>query len=158
MRTIVVLMCLLLLTACSSNLEQRPAQTKATIQAIPQVTKLTWEARTVPAKPAVEIKEVDTERVAVLDKQGMIDLYNLYKSDKETVDERNKLIDVLNATIDERNKLLDVAKSEELRSNGLAQDLETERKNRIADQEQANRELWFTRIGAGVLLGVGLVF
>lgn len=157
MRILMVLLCLLL-AGCGSDLSQIKAQPKTTIQGIPEINKLEWEKREVPAKPQVTIQQVDDERVAVLKRQGMEDLYQLYKSDKETVDERNKLIDVLNATIDERNKLLDLAKSEELRSNGLAQDLETERQNRIKDQEQANREIWFTRIGAGVLLGVGLVF
>ena len=156
-RLLIAMLCLLVV-GCSSDLDQIKDQQKTTIQDIPQVNKLTWEPRTVPAKPAVTIQEVDDERVAVLKRQGMEDLYQLYKSDKETVEERNKLIDVLNATIDERNKLLDLAKSEELRSNGLSQDLATERQNRIKDQEQAARELWLTRIGAGVLLGVGLVF
>lgn len=157
MRTVIVVLCLFL-AGCSSDLSQIKAQPKTTIQDIPVVNRLVWEKREVPAKPEVTLQDVDGERVAVLKRQGMSDLYTLYKSDKETVGERNKLIDVLNATVDERNKLLELAQSEELRSNGLAKDLQTERENRIRDQEQANRELWFTRIGAGVLLGVGLVF
>lgn len=157
MKIVVVLLCLLVV-GCSSDLDTIKDQSKTTIQDIPQVNRLQWEPRTVPAKPSITLKDVDDQRVAVLNKQGMEDLYVLYKSDKETVAERNKLIDVLNATIDERNKLLDLAKSEELRSNGLSKDLATERENRIKDQEQANRQLWITRIGAGVLLGVGLAF
>lgn len=157
MRILIVLLCLFV-AGCSSDLSQLKAEPKATIQSIPQVNKLVWEKREVPAKPQVVLQDVDGERVAVLKRQGMEDLYQLYKSDKETVAERNKLIDVLNATIDERNKLLELAQSEELRSNGLSKDLQTERENRIRDQEQANRELWLTRIGAGVLLGVGMVF
>ena len=157
MRILIAVLCLFL-AGCSSDLSQLKAQPKTTIQDIPQINKLVWEKREVPAKPEVTLQDVDGQRVAVLKTKGMSDLYALYKSDKETVAERNKLIDVLNATVDERNKLLGVAQAEELRSNGLAQDLQTERENRIRDQEQANRELWFTRIGAGVLLGVGLVF
>lgn len=156
-RLLVILLCLFV-SGCSSNLDKIKDQQKTTIQDVPQVNKLVWEKRVVPTKPAVTIQEIDSERVAVLKKKSMEDLYVLYKSDKETVDERNKLIDVLNATIDERNKLLDLAKSEELRSNGLSKDLATERDNRIKDQESANREIWFTRIGAGVLLGLSIVF
>lgn len=151
-------LCLFVVGCSQQPIQQLPVHTQTTIQDIPRVNSIKVEARSVPEKPKVSIQTVENQRVAVLDKKGMIDLYNLYSSSKSTVDERNKLVDALNVTIDERNKLLDLAKDEEIRANGLSKDLAAERQNRIDDQKQADRQLWITRISAGLLLGAGLVF
>lgn len=154
MKIITLLLCLLV-TGCSS-LSNIDATKKTTMQDIQQINKVEWEKEAVPAKPAVVLKVVDDKKVAVLDNKGMVDLINLYKAGKERTEERNKLLDVLNLTIDERNKLLRLAQAEEVRANGLSDDLAAERKARIEDQKSADFQLWLTRIAAAIGIGLAL--
>lgn len=154
MRLILVLICLAL-AGCSS-MNEISVPTKATIQQIPVVEKLVWDKAQLPTKPKIEIKVVEEQQVAVLNKQGMQDLIALYSSAKNRTEETNKLVDVLNHTIDERNALLRLAQAEELRSNGLALDLEQERKARIADQKSADLQLTVTRLIAAIAIGFAL--
>lgn len=154
MKIITLLLCLLV-TGCSS-LSNIDATKKTTMQDIQQINKVEWEKEPTPAKPKVVLKEVDGKKVAVLDNKGMVDLINLYKAGKERTEERNKLLDVLNLTIDERNKLLRLAQAEEVRANGLSDDLVAERKARIEDQKSANFQLWLTRIAAAIGIGLAL--
>lgn len=154
MKIITLLLCLLV-TGCSS-LSSIDAQKKTTMQDIQQINRVEWEKEAVPAKPQVVVKVVDDKKVAVLDNKGMVDLINLYESGKTRTEERNKLLDVLNLTIDERNKLLRLAQAEEVRANGLSDDLAAERKARIEDQKSADFQLWLTRIAAAIGIGLAL--
>lgn len=154
MKIITLLLCLLV-CGCSS-LSSIDAQKKTTMQDIQQINRVEWEKESVPAKPSVTQKVVDDKKVAVLDNKGMVDLINLYKAGKERTEERNKLLDVLNLTIDERNKLLRLAQAEEVRANGLSDDLAAERKARIEDQKSADFQLWLTRIAAAIGIGLAL--
>lgn len=155
MRIITLLLCLLV-CGCTSSLNKIDAQPKTTMQDIQQINKVQWSKEDVPAKPKVVVKEVDNQKVAVLDRKGMVDLINLYQAGKERTDERNKLIDVLNLTIDERNKLLRLAQAEEVRANGLSEDLAAERAARIEDQKSADFQLWLTRFVAAIGIGLAL--
>ncbi|QZE58634.1 hypothetical protein pEaSNUABM28_00077 [Erwinia phage pEa_SNUABM_28] len=152
---IITLLLLLLVSGCSS-LSGISEQKKTTMQDIQQINHVEWTPEKVPAKPAVKIKVIDERKVAVLDNKGMVDLINLYKAGQDRTEERNKLIDVLNLTIDERNKLLRLAQAEEVRANGLSEDLVAERKARIEDQKAANFQLWMTRIAAAIGIGLAL--
>lgn len=154
MKIITLLLCLLV-TGCSS-LSGIDAAKKTTMQDIQQINKVGWEKEAVPAKPTVTIKVVEDKKVAVLDNKGMVDLINLYQAGKDRTEERNKLLDVLNLTIDERNKLLRLAQAEEVRANGLSDDLAAERKARIEDQKSADFQLWLTRIAAAIGIGLAL--
>lgn len=154
MKIITLLLCLLV-CGCSS-LSSIDAQKKTTMQDIQQINRVEWEKESVPAKPQVVVKVVDDKKVAVLDNKGMVDLINLYESGKTRTEERNKLLDVLNLTIDERNKLLRLAQAEEVRANGLSDDLAAERKARIEDQKSADFQLWLTRIAAAIGIGLAL--
>lgn len=154
MKIITLFLCLLV-CGCSS-LSSIDAQKKTTMQDIQQINRVEWEKEAVPAKPQVVVKVVDDKKVAVLDNKGMVDLINLYKAGKERTEERNKLLDVLNLTIDERNKLLRLAQAEEVRANGLSDDLAAERKARIEDQKSADFQLWLTRIAAAIGIGLAL--
>ncbi|QYW03380.1 hypothetical protein pEaSNUABM34_00078 [Erwinia phage pEa_SNUABM_34] len=155
MKTIIVLLCLIL-CGCSSNLSNIDAQKKTTMQDVQQINKVQWEAEKVPAKPQIVLKQVDDQKLATLDKKGMVDLINLYKAGKDRTEERNKLLETLNLTIDERNKLLRLAQAEEVRANGYSEDLAAERKARIEDQKSANMQIWFTRIVAAIGIGLAL--
>lgn len=154
MKIITLLLCLLV-TGCSS-LSNIDATQKTTMQDIQQINKVEWEKEPTPAKPSVTQKTVDGKKAAVLDNKGMVDLINLYRAGKERTEERNKLLDVLNLTIDERNKLLRLAQAEEVRANGLSDDLVAERKARIEDQKSADFQLWLTRIAAAIGIGLAL--
>ncbi|QZE56611.1 lipoprotein [Erwinia phage pEa_SNUABM_32] len=154
MKIITLLLCLLV-CGCSS-LSSIDAQKKTTMQDIQQINHVEWQKESVPAKPSVVVKVVDDKKVAVLDNKGMVDLINLYQAGKERTEERNKLLDVLNLTIDERNKLLRLAQAEEVRANGLSDDLAAERKARIEDQKSADFQLWLTRIAAAIGIGLAL--
>ena len=154
MKIITLLLCLLV-CGCSS-LSSIDAQKKTTMQDIQQINRVEWEKESIPAKPQVVVKVVDDKKVAVLDNKGMVDLINLYESGKTRTEERNKLLDVLNLTIDERNKLLRLAQAEEVRANGLSDDLAAERKARIEDQKSADFQLWLTRIAAAIGIGLAL--
>lgn len=154
MKIITLLLCLLV-CGCSS-LSSIDAQKKTIMQDIQQINRVEWEKESVPAKPQVVVKVVDDKKVAVLDNKGMVDLINLYESGKTRTEERNKLLDVLNLTIDERNKLLRLAQAEEVRANGLSDDLAAERKARIEDQKSADFQLWLTRIAAAIGIGLSL--
>lgn len=154
MKIITLLLCLLV-TGCSSLSGIEPIK-KTTMQDIQQINRVEWEKEAVPAKPQVVVKVVDDKKVAVLDNKGMVDLINLYESGKTLTEERNKLLDVLNLTIDERNKLLRLAQAEEVRANGLSDDLAAERKARIEDQKSADFQLWLTRIAAAIGIGLAL--
>lgn len=154
MKIITLLLCLLV-TGCSS-LSGIDATKKTTMQDIQQINKVEWEKEAVPAKPNVTIKVVEDKKVAVLYNKGMVDLINLYQAGKDRTEERNKLLDVLNLTIDERNKLLRLAQAEEVRANGLSDDLSAERKARIEDQKSADFQLWLTRIAAAIGIGLAL--
>ncbi|QYW04404.1 hypothetical protein pEaSNUABM14_00079 [Erwinia phage pEa_SNUABM_14] len=155
MKTIIMLLCLIL-CGCSSNLSNIDAQKKTTMQDVQQINKVQWEAEKVPAKPQIVLKQVDDQKLATLDKKGMVDLINLYKAGKDRTEERNKLLETLNLTIDERNKLLRLAQAEEVRANGYSEDLAAERKARIEDQKSANMQIWFTRIVAAIGIGLAL--
>ncbi|QYW03039.1 hypothetical protein pEaSNUABM13_00080 [Erwinia phage pEa_SNUABM_13] len=155
MKTIIVLLCLIL-CGCSSNLSNIDAQKKTTMQDVQQINKVQWESEKVPAKPQIVLKQVDDQKLATLDKKGMVDLINLYKAGKDRTEERNKLLETLNLTIDERNKLLRLAQAEEVRANGYSEDLAAERKARIEDQKSANMQIWFTRIVAAIGIGLAL--
>lgn len=152
---IIVLLLSLMLVGCSS-LSGIDAQKKTSMQDIQMINKVQWEHATVPQKPKVVVKQVDDQKVAVLDKKGMVDLIGLYNSAKDRTAETNKLLDVLNLTIDERNKLLRLAQAEEQRANGLSEDLAQERAARIEDQKEADRQLWLTRIVAAIGIGLAL--
>lgn len=152
---IIVLVLSLFLVGCS-GLSNIDAQKKTTMQDVQQINKVEWEKEPVPAKPTVAVKEIDKQKVAVLDKKGMVDLITLYQSAKDRTEERNKLLDVLNLTVDERNKLLRLAQAEEVRANGLSEDLVAERKARIEDQKSADFQLWLTRIAAAIGIGLAL--
>ncbi|QZE59317.1 lipoprotein [Erwinia phage pEa_SNUABM_2] len=152
---IITLLLLFLVSGCSS-LSGISEQHKTTMQDIQQINRVEWTPEKVPAKPTVKIKVIDEQKVAVLDKKGMVDLINLYKAGEDRTEERNKLIDVLNLTIDERNKLLRLAQAEEVRANGLSEDLVAERKARIEDQKAADLQLWITRIAAAIGIGLAL--
>ena len=154
MKIITLLLCLLV-TGCSSSSGIEPTK-KTTMQDIQQINRVEWEKEAVSAKPQVVVKVVDDKKVAVLDNKGMVDLINLYESGKTRTEERNKLLDVLNLTIDERNKLLRLAQAEEVRANGLSDDLAAERKARIEDQKSADFQLWLTRIAAAIGIGLAL--
>lgn len=154
MKIITLFLCLLA-TGCSS-LSNIDAAKKTTMQDIQQINKVEWEKESTPAKPSVIQKTVDGKKAAVLDNKGMVDLINLYRAGKERTEERNKLLDVLNLTIDERNKLLRLAQAEEVRANGLSDDLAAERKARIEDQKSADFQLWLTRIAAAIGIGLAL--
>ncbi|ARW58715.1 lipoprotein [Erwinia phage vB_EamM_Y3] len=152
---IIVLVLSLFLVGCS-GLSNIDAQKKTTMQDVQQINKVEWDKEPVPAKPTVTVKEIDKQKVAVLDKKGMVDLITLYQSAKDRTEERNKLLDVLNLTVDERNKLLRLAQAEEVRANGLSEDLVAERKARIEDQKSADFQLWLTRIAAAIGIGLAL--
>ena len=154
MKIIALLLCLLV-CGCS-NLKGIDAKSKTTMQDIQQVNRVQWTDEEVPVKPTLIIKEVNDQKLATLDRKGMVELINLYQASKERTEERNKLLDVLNLTIDERNKLLRLAQAEEQRANGLSHDLAAERAARIEDQKQADFQLWMTRIAAAIGIGLAL--
>lgn len=151
---IIVLLCMLLV-GCS-NLSSIEAQKKTTMQDVQQINKVEWEKTSPLPKPQIIVKKIDDQKVPTLDKKGMVDLIALYDGGTVSVNERNKLLDVLNLTIDERNKLLRLAQAEEVRANGIAEDLAAERKARIEDQKSAEFQLWLTRIAAAIGIGLAL--
>lgn len=155
MKQLIIVLCLLL-AGCSSDLSNIDAQKKTTMQDVQQINKVQWTAEAVPAKPKIVVKQVDDQKLATLDRKGMVDLINLYQAGKDRTEERNALLETLNLTIDERNKLLRLAQAEEVRANGYSEDLAAERKARIEDQKSANLQLWFTRIAAAVGIGLSL--
>lgn len=145
----ILLWLFLLLGGCSTEVVTHiPQDQIADIKALPQVEARILE---VPDKPQVKLVGNKVE----IDKQGMVDLVNLYKGAKTVTAERNQLVLGLNRVIDERNQLLVAAKLEEVRANGLGKQLDTEIEGRNKDRFWKDLELNITR-AALVLIAVGL--
>ena len=117
----------ILLVGCASQDPQHIDQTSiASIAPLPSVTTPLAET---PVKPQVTVVNNHVE----LNKQGMVDLVNLYRDAKTNTNDRNQLIITTNKVIDERNSLLLAAKQEELRANSLGKQLDSELKSHKED-------------------------
>ena len=128
----------MLLVGCASQYTYTDQTTINSIQPLPSVT---MELRDTPTKPQVKVVEDHVE----LNKQGMVDLVNLYRDAKVSTNERNQLVLTLNKVIDERNSLLITAQQEEKRANSLGQQLKTESDKHASDTFWNNVELNLTR-------------
>lgn len=129
----------ILLVGCTSRTHEHLDSTMiANIEPLPSVGATLRET---PTKPQVKIVENHVE----LDKQGMVDLVNLYKDAKANTNERNQLVLTVNKVIDERNQLLVTAKQEEIRANGLGRQLDEEIQSHRDDNFWNSIELNITR-------------
>ena len=127
------------MVGCASQDPQHIDQTAiASIAPLPSVTTPLAET---PVKPQVTVVNNHVE----LNKQGMVDLVNLYRDAKTNTNDRNQLIITTNTVIDERNQLLVTAKQEEIRANGLGRQLDEEIQSHRDDNFWNSIELNITR-------------
>jgi hypothetical protein len=140
----------ILLVGCSSQIPVH--QDQNSIAAIAPLPSVTTNIADTPTKPQVQIVGNHVE----LNKQGMVDLVNLYKDAKTNTNERNQLVLTVNKVIDERNQLLVVAKQEELRANSLGQQLDSEIKSHRDDNFWNSVELNITRAAVVIAVAAGL--
>ncbi len=144
------LIALLFIVGCSTNIEEhKDSNTISQIKELPQVNMVIKQT---PDKPKVKVVENHVE----LDKQGMVDLINLYRDAKQTTDERNQMVLTLSKAIDERNQLLLAAKQEEQRANDLGKQLDKELKAHKDDNFWNSVELNVTRAVAIIAVASGL--